>query len=273
MSAQMIDKSPNKDFFQLLLSYQTKEAADFAKQLLQEDASRKGHLMLKHWLIQSQFIQREDVTHLRIDYEADYAIEIAELGRLVDVLISELKHKLMAERIVPELYHYLMHAADYIHKNSGDYPKTTISGKIWLDGAIVRDWALYLATYYEDLGKFQQETEMRFSRSKITNSIMNHYMHLVGPDMIGVAKCLEKINLPEKAYQFYHAVVLDFEQLIPKLSEEQLISIEDKLSLWALREAYLGLLRLKKIDSKAAYTKVTLLAALLEAEEPKDQSL
>ena len=139
-----------------------------------------------------------------------------------------------------------------------------------MDGAIVRDWALYLATYYEDLGKYQQETEMRFSRSKITNSIMNHYMHLVGPDMIGVAKCLEKINLPDKAYQFYHAVQLDFEQLIPALSNQQQISIEDKLSLWALKEAYQGLSRLSKVNEQEAQLKIPLLEALLEAEEPKD---
>jgi hypothetical protein len=269
MSAQIIDKSPNKDFFQLLLGYQTKEAADFAKSLLNEDSNRKGHLMLKHWLIQSEFSTKEELVGLKMDYEQDYSIEIAELGRLMDVLISELKHKLMAERIAPKLYNYLLNAADYIHKNAGDYPRTAISGKVWLDGAIVRDWALYMATYYEDLEKYQQETEMRFARSKITNSIMNHYMHLVGPDMIGVAKCLEKIELPEKAFMFYHAVQLDFDQLIPELSDQKLIAMEDKLSLWALKEAYQGLLRLDKTeDPQAAQLKITLVEALLEADEP-----
>lgn len=271
MSAQIIDNSPNKEFFQLLLSYQTKEAADFAKKQLQEKSDRKGHLMLKQWLLASEFISAEEVGHLEIDYAQDYSIEIAELGRLIDILVSELKHKLMAVRIAPKLYRHLIHAADHIHQNAGDYPRTSISGKVWMDGAIVRDWALYMASYYEDLEKYQEETEMRFIRSKITNAIMNHYMHLVGPDMIGVAKCLEKIDLPDKAYQFYHAVRLDFEQLIPELSNEKQISMEDKLSLWALKEAYQGLMRLNKLDDpKTALLNIPLIQALLEAEEPKD---
>lgn len=271
MNAQIIDKSPNKDFFHLLLSYQTKEAADFAQNLLKDKPLRKGHIMLKQWLLASEFMTSDEVEDLKMDYSQDYSIEIAELGRLMDVLVSELKHKLMAERIAPKLYQYILRAATHIHQNSGNYPQTSISGKVWIDGAVIRDWALYMATYYEDLKKYQEETEMRFVRSKITNAIMSHYMHLVGPDMIGVAKCLEKIDLPDKAYQFYHAVQLDFEQLIPELSNEKQISIEDKLSLWALKEAYQGLMRLNKLDEpKAAQLNIPLIHALLEAEEPEN---
>ena len=184
---KLIENSPNKDFFDLLLTYQNPKAAALALEKLKATDAPAGHIMLKSWLSLSDYAKLEDLGSINPDFSKDYASEIAELGRLIDVLVSNLKHKLLAEKIAQILLEFLNQAGTHIENSARGYSQGgTIPANVWLDGAVVRDWALYLAVYYEDLQKFEQEMQMRFIRCKITNSIMNHYMHLVGPDMVGV---------------------------------------------------------------------------------------
>jgi hypothetical protein len=245
----LIENSPNKDFFELLLTYQNAKAAELAKSKLKEDADVVGNIMLKSWLKAGNYATTEELGNIKLNFEKDYAAEIAEMGRLVDALLSELKQREAAKLYSESMTKLLSEAAQHIQQAAQGYSQgATIPANVWMDGAVLRDWALYLATYFEDKKDYENELQMRFLRCKITNSIMNHYMHLVGPDMIGVGKVLEKINLPDRAFQFYHAVRLDFAWLLPEHANSEEISEEEQLSLWALGEAYKGILRIGKSE-------------------------
>jgi hypothetical protein len=244
----LIETSPNKDFFELLLNYQNSKAAELAKTKISAEIA-VGGLMLKLWLKNGNYLSADAVGLLKLDFSKEYAQEIAELGRLIDIYLSDLKQKEAAKPFIADITEYLTASAQHIEKLA---KAISAGGKIqantWMDGASLRDWALYLATYYEDRKDYANEVQMRFVRCKITNSIMNHYMHLVGPDMVGVGRALEKINNPEKAFMFYNAVTLDFTPLLDEFATKK-PQEEDKLSLWALKEAYSGLIRIGKSEN------------------------
>ncbi len=242
----LLENSPNIVFFNYLLSYQNQKAAAFAKDKLQENPYTIGYMMLKSWLLVGSYSQKEELGVMRLTENSDFANEIAEIGKLIDVYVSELKQFEAAKPFVLLITGLLTEASQIVDKIAPQKSEN-ISTSLWNSSAILRDWALYMATYFEDRKDFKNEVQMRFVRCKITNAVMGQFRHLVGPDMIGTAKALEKIQLDDRASHFYKAVIVDFQDLIFKF-ENKKISVEDKIELWSLKEAYHAAIRLKLTD-------------------------
>ncbi len=134
-----------------------------------------------------------------------------------------------------------------IEEEAGDYPNESISGLVWMDGAAVTEWAYFMAEYFNRKLDKERELQMLFIRAKVTNSVMSHYHHLVGPAMVDLGfSCLEN-NLPEKAEEFFNAVILDFEWLIEEyINSKTRPENEDSVALDSLKKAYEGMLRIRK---------------------------
>lgn len=248
---QLLENSANIDFFDLLLTYQNSKALEIAKKRIADDHSCSGNIMLKSWLLNGKYAEPKDLGAIKLDYSKDYANEIAELGRLIDVYVSELKQYEAAKPLAVLIGALLTEAATHLDKTMIEKAENDIvSPENWNCAAVLRDWALYMATYFEDRNDFQNEVQLRYLRCKITNAVMSQELHLVGPDMIGTAKSLEKIKIPQRATQFYQAVIVDFQKL-PDIFADKKINTEQKLALWSLSEAYSASIRLGFVKDKA----------------------
>ena len=248
----LIESSPNKTFFEFLLTYQNKKAADFVIQCLLENPERKGYIMMNFWLNVSGYQNSQTVNQPNIDFKKDFAAELNELGILTDSLISELKQYEHAVQFTDYLKKLLLESSSCL-ENSSLTNKSKVDEKTWNTIACLRDWSLYLAIYFEDKKLYEKELEMRMLRCRITTTYHNNYYHLVGPDMIGVAKNFEKLIQNEKALNFYNAVRTDFYPLYEKMNVNFLKNIEYKLALWAFSESLKGIMRISDSAKNSEY--------------------
>jgi hypothetical protein len=133
-----------------------------------------------------------------------------------------------------------------IRDNSGGYPNGVIGGGVWFDGFALRFWCEILAAYFGEKQLPAQKTETLLSKCNITCSIMSHYPHEVGPDMVACGKALEATGNAELAEKYYKAVVLDFEWIADKYynDADEVMTGEDRVSLQSLQEAYKGVSRI-----------------------------
>jgi hypothetical protein len=176
---------------------------------------------------------------------------IAELCRLADALQVGKIDGTIRESVEKITYQLICDYGIEIAQESGDYPDSTLSGGVWMNGAILRDWAYFMAQYFNHENDKERELQMLFIRVKVTNAIMSHYHHLVGPAMVDLAVCCIDNDLPEKAEQFFNAVILDFDWLIDEYIDGSTeINEEDAISISALQQAYEGMLRIKKDDKE-----------------------
>lgn len=141
-----------------------------------------------------------------------------------------------------------------IEQDAGGYPVNPISAKVWMDGASARMLALTVAEYFKGESRPKDELQMLFVRAKITNAIMSHYPHEVGPCMVDVGEAFERLERKEKAEPFFNAVILDFEWLLD--SDPQNLTSDDKLSLVALIRAYRGWLRIAEEPQEEIHGKL-----------------
>jgi hypothetical protein len=155
----------------------------------------------------------------KINWEEDFAFELAELSKTLYILEESKKHKELELRVANFLKSFIVESSIYIENNSNDYPNNTITGKVWMDGAVIREWAQKLANYYGRKEMQVDEIDMCFSRCKITNCIMNHYPQEVGPDMISVGLKLEKDNRSKQAIKFFKPVLSDFKYFLNEIEE------------------------------------------------------
>lgn len=241
----LIESSPNKSFFEFILTYQNKKAADLAFHSLAENSERPGSNMLRYWLQISGYPTPRLKNLAKLNLTKDISTELNELGILTDILISELKLYENAVQIAKYLEIFLNEASNYL-ENQKFEDKSKIENRIWNALASLRDWSLYLAIYFEDKKLYDNELQMRMIRCRMSTIYLNHAYHLVGPDMVGVAKNFEKLNQMDRALNFYRAVKTDFLVLFEKKNDNLLKSIEYKLALWALCESLKGISRLSK---------------------------
>jgi len=131
-----------------------------------------------------------------------------------------------------------------IETDAGDYPTSPVSAGVWMDGGLMRDLTWAMARHYRDQHRAEDELQMLFVRAKVTNSIMSHYHHEVGPAMVAVGDCYERLGRPDKAAPYYRAVMLDFERFLEQYADtEEVPPAVDRLSLEALVQAYNGHVR------------------------------
>lgn len=123
---------------------------------------------------------------------------------------------------------YLQDGAEYINKESNGYPRNGMNGGVWFDGVYLRSVAEELAAYFSRQEEDDNEVQALYTKAKITLSIMSHYMHLVGPDMIAIAEKFESMDKPEDAKKFYHPVIQDFSEEVLDVVSEYSESSDDE---------------------------------------------
>lgn len=256
---KMIADSPNQTLLTALTEGNLEKALSLATEMMEKDKSAPHAIVAEYFV---KMAQDTDSTLLQEQYlekvkGKDVMMFVVEFSRL---LVS-LRHPNIDEqlffttaKLVKEL---ILDYAKEISVKSGDYPEDIIQAKVWLDGAALREWCQLLADVYQELNLLEYEAPLTFAKTKVTLSIMSHYHHFVGPDMISSAKCYERLEDYEPAKQYYYAVIMDFEWLIEDYQEELIPNEEDYTSLTALAAAYKGYLALcgeedKKIPNQLA---------------------
>lgn len=155
----------------------------------------------------------------KLDFKSDFLNELTELHRILLVLQAYSKASEIEKLVSLTLLECIRDGANHIEENANNYPQNSINGEIWMDGAGLRTRADELSKYFKDKEDDQNTLETVFLKAKLTNTIMNHYPNLVGPDMIAVALQFEKMGNLEKAKQFLNAVVSDFTILVQSVEE------------------------------------------------------
>lgn len=184
-------------------------------------------------------------------FKHDFIDELSELVRAMLVL-EIYKEAPGYERVLAlTILECVTNGATYIENNTDDYPQNPVNGKIWIEGAALRTRAEELAHYYKRKNDDNNELQSLFLKGKITNTIMNHYPNLVGPDMIAIANKLEQVGNTDKAKQFYSSVEADFTEFVSELEDdieegEYDISNEDIVIVQSLIYALEGLDRLNE---------------------------
>ena len=129
-----------------------------------------------------------------------------------------------------------------VSEKSNGYPSNPINGAVWLNGAIVRNWCDALSYLFDMRGRPYDKAIVLQCKCKVTCSIMSHYRHAVGPDMIEAAAALVAINETDTAINYYTAVIADFEPFARMWDQhpEEPVEPDDLISLRALLDAYNG---------------------------------
>lgn len=258
-SELLIEHSPNRAFFEVLLAGEIPQSLEIVRDALQglngdifplvlESGPVPGGLMLFAWQAMNQDAEglKSRLEPIVMDYSVDFIGDLADAIRLILILENQDGWKAPSEILANKVQMLMTHASVAIEQATGGSSDQAINAKTWMDGYSAREWARTLADWYERAKLDGGELQMRFVRCKITNSIMNHYPHEVGPDMVSVGKALEKVGMVEKARMFYMPIATDFIPILTEFEDangELDLSVENKISLWALREATIGLIR------------------------------
>jgi len=154
-----------------------------------------------------------------LNFDVDFLDQLKELFRILSVLKDYSKASELEELIALTLLECIRDGADYIEQNANDYPRNSINGKVWMDGAGLRNIAQELSSYFDHNGDDQHSLDTVLFKAKVTLAIMSHYPDLVGPDMLAIAFRHEKMGDTEKAKQFFNPVILDFTSLVQDIKE------------------------------------------------------
>ncbi|BAV04734.1 hypothetical protein SAMN05421788_11163 [Filimonas lacunae] len=151
------------------------------------------------------------------------------------------------EVLLKQTIQRLEELAEEVAQQSNGYPHNSINGGVWFNGATVRNWSDALGYLFELRNKPHNRATVLQCKCKITCSIMSHYPHLVGPDMIEAATALISIGDNKTAEKYYLAVIADFEQLLECRNDEsnENIQEEELISFKALLDAYNGIDRIQ----------------------------
>ncbi len=242
-------KSENKKNIEILDKHrheQMNRTAHFAK----ETGSLAAQVITES--LQGE-LDPEDYSHSKeINFEKNF---FKELKDLVSALLSfEKKQELEVseQQLAQTMLRLVSRGIDYVI-NKEDNPEKKVSNK-WFEGVSLREDAEDLAEYFNRKGQAEDELDALRLKAKITTSIMGHYAHLVGPDMIAVAQKLEQTEKVEEALQFYKVIQLDFVKLVEQIEMglqkgEPSLDLEDIPVVESLIYALEGLERLGvKID-------------------------
>lgn len=150
------------------------------------------------------------------------------------------------EVLLKQTIQRLEELAEEVAQQSNGYPRNSMNGGVWFNGATVRNWSDALSYLFELRNKPHDRATVLQCKCKITCSIMSHYPHLVGPDMVEAAAALICIGDNKTAERYYLAVIADLEQLLECWDDEpkEKIEGEDLISFKALLDAYNGIDRI-----------------------------
>ena len=145
-----------------------------------------------------------------IPFDTNYVVELAELNRAL-LWVEQAGTKPNFNRRLSEfLLGIAFTVAEYIRANSNEYPKNSISAKIWMDGSSLRGFCQLLTNYALRQNNLGWAIDAAYYKAHITLSIMGHYPCEVGPDMVQVGRLYEQNQALGEAERFYRPVVNDF---------------------------------------------------------------
>ena len=221
---------------------------DFLKKSSDEPESHFSYEILSGCL--NKTLEPKEYTRIaKLDFGEDFIKELIELFRIILVLDDCGKEPETERLVALTSLECVRDGAIYIGENANDYPQNSINAKVWMDGAGLRTRANELSNYFNSKNDNQNTLEALFLKAKITNTVMNHYPNMVGPDMIAVALQLEKMGNIENAKQFLEPVVMDFTGFVREIEEglanpEVRVSEEEVAITESLVNALEGLKRL-----------------------------
>lgn len=255
-------ESPNKEVWLSLAENNVAESIKAIKNIFENPKTEKrffglikttleiqGRIVLQSALeiLEMQNLSMLDSLNFNLDSRGD--MDFAELVRFLSALNSSGNFKPETTAVAKIALQNLEKLAQETENRAGNYPDNPISADVWMGGMFVREWSDPIAEFFAEEGETENELRARFSKCKITNSIMSHYPHLVGPDMLAVGKCYEKLNDTDKAKRFFNPVVLDFERFLQEYTgNKEIPDEEDASSLLSLLGAYTGLERVAGTD-------------------------
>jgi hypothetical protein len=185
------------------------------------------------------------VATTRLSLENDGASEFSELICLLYALQANTELFSLAVPVAEALLSLLERLAEEVSTLAGNYPNEIIRGTAWFSGALLRNCSDALALFFEKADMPTARAHTFWHKTRMTCSIMNHYPHIVGPDMITVAQAYEVIGNTKQAATFYNAVIADFERIASLYLDDinEKLTEEDGISLTALKDAYQGMVQ------------------------------
>ncbi len=228
--SQIIDQSSIPEILKNLSKGKTEEVKRFLSRpkkkfsLFKKESKSKPDLDFFYIILSASLLKKLVPSEYKSVCIPDFTSEFRDsINALLDsILVLEKSAQLPEIRNIlsSTCLAYLQDAAEYISKESNDYPHNGMNGGVWFDGVYLRSVAKELATYFSRQKEDDNEVQSLYIKAKITLSIMSHYMHLVGPDMIAIAEKFESINKPEDAKKFYRPVIQDFSEEMFELVSE-----------------------------------------------------
>lgn len=146
--------------------------------------------------------------------KSDFTRELGELITILLVLEDRRDGNNYETVIAATLLECVQDASITVNEDAKGYPGEVITATTWMNGFGLRYVIQELADYFERKKDDERGLQARFTKAKVTLSIMSHYPNEVGPDMNALASKYEKMGDNEKARQFYAPVVKDFTPLV-----------------------------------------------------------
>jgi hypothetical protein len=152
---------------------------------------------------------------------------------------------------------------DWIKANANGYPNGTISADVWFAGYRMAALGERLTEYFKAAGWLSNESNAANLWAKATLSVCSHYHNMVGPAMLAVADCAERLGEPDEAIRSYRAIVADFAWLADEWTEEAVAPLEDeRIALSCLKTAAERLIALDGADGASPVPLAELIATL-----------
>lgn len=192
-----------------------------------------------------------DFSYRRLFINEDDIKEFNELIRLL-IAVHLNGHFVANEKyLLTGIVEILDYLVIDIRDGAGGYPNNPISGNIWFSGELIRMCCDSLAYYCDLPGDLESKIKVLENKCCITLSIMSHYPHLVGPDMVAAAQAHEAAGNFPRAKQMYSAVVTDLQWVADDIEnfDKEDIKCMHIYSLEALASSYKRLMAMDKEEA------------------------
>jgi len=173
-----------------------------------------------------------------------------DLVRLIFALDVNGNHDNIRLQVGDKLFDIIPDVVGNIKEQSKGYPRNPMNALVWSEGAGVRSSLNALIYYYRLKDNTDTLHFLIMNRTQITLSIMGHYKHLVGPDMLESAQIKEQLGDADAALSFYKAIDADFKNELnwfvdtPEVGPNE----EDVVTLESLEKAWMAIDRLSGAD-------------------------
>jgi len=178
------------------------------------------------------------------------SILFRNLVRLIFSLNINGKRETACKSIEDRLFEVLPPFVERIQNEVMGGPMRRVSEAVVMEAAAIRASLISLIYFYRETEDIDALHFVAMMRTKLTLAIMGNHKHILGYDMIEVARIKEQLGDKEAALGFYTATRdnLDGELHWFKESPEMGPNEDDVIMLQSLKEAFLSIDRLRNIS-------------------------